>query len=239
MSKRLIAVLLAVALGAVAVVMLVKYANDANDRAYDNAKLVEVLQVTDRIDAGTKVSEIGDSVDTVELPKSAVVDGAVSDLSDLEGLSTTTTLEPGEQLVPSRFSKNGAVPGAFDATIPKGYQELTLPLSEARAVGGVLHAGDHVGVVSSVQTGSGDAITRLVKNQVLITRIVKAGTEDAAATSAAGEGGQLLVTLAVKVSEAGRIINTVEYGKIWLMKQNPDTERGNGGFTSKIELGQK
>jgi pilus assembly protein CpaB len=96
-----------------------------------------------------------------------------------------------------------------------------------------------VGVVSSVQTGSGDAITRLVKNQVLITRIVKVGTEEAAASSSEGEGDQLLVTLAVKVREAGRIINTVEYGKIWLMKQNADTERGNGGFTSKIELGEK
>ncbi|WP_187271794.1 Flp pilus assembly protein CpaB [Aeromicrobium terrae] len=236
MSKRLIAVLVAGALGAVAVVLLVNYANDANDRAYDNAKLVKVLQVKDRIEAGTKVSEIGDSVETVELPKAAVVPSAVSDLDDLSGLSTTTELEPGEQLIPSRFAQNGAVAGSVDATIPKGYQELTLPLSAARAVGGVLRPGDHVGVVSSVQTANGDAITRLVKNQVLVTRIVAAGVDQ---TAGDGQGKALLVTLAVKVSEAGRIINTAEYGKVWLMKQNADTERGNGGFTSKIELGQK
>src|SRR5689334_2996629 len=109
MNKRVIAALVAVVMAAVGVVLLIAYARDANHRAYGDAKLESVLQVTATIPAGTAASNLGDKVELVELPRSAIADGAITSLSEVQGLSTTTQLEPGEQVLSLRFSKEGAV----------------------------------------------------------------------------------------------------------------------------------
>lgn len=235
MNKRLIAALAAVVLLGLGAGLLIGYVNKADDRAFDNAKRVSVLQVTNDIPAGTKAEDISGSVKEVKLPKSAVAPGSIDDLADVAGLQTTVALKPGEQLLKDRFSEKGSVVGATGEGIPEGAQELTVALPESRAAGGQIKAGDIVGVVSSFSTADGDAITRLIKNKVLVTRVRVASDE----TAPDKDGKPLLVTLAVFTKEAGAIINTLEFGKLYLTKQNADTEPGNGGFASKIEIGSR
>jgi len=235
MNKRIIAVVGAALLALIGIVMLISYTQNANDRAFDGAELKSVLQVTETIPADTKASEGSGSVELVELPKKAIAKDAVTDLSEVSGLSTTVALEPGEQLLLTRFSQEGSPkadsgPSAV-SVVPKGYQEVTVPLDVARAAGGVLRPGDLVGVVASYQTNDTGGFTQLAKNFVRVTRVsggLTGGKDD-------GATGQL-VTLAVTTRNAGRIINAAEFGKLWLTKQNKDTATGSGGSVTKSEI---
>lgn len=234
MQKRAIAALTAVALAVVGIVLLINYANGANDRAYQGAKLEEVLQVSEPIPANTRASAISGMVKTIQLPSTAIAKGAVKDLGDLKGLSTTVDLAPGEQLLLSRFAAGGAQPAgeAKGSSIPKGTQEVTISVTAARSVAGTLRVGDKIGIVASYQTKEGDGVTQLIRNFVPITRIASA----VAGTDATPDGGSQLITLAVKTRDAGKIINAIEFGKVWLTKQNADTETGQGGSISRNDV---
>jgi len=235
MNKRIVAALVAVAMLVVGVVLLISYANGANERAFDGARLRSVLQVEEPIAANTAAGDIGDKVKKVELPASAIAKGALSSLTEVSGLSTTIDLEPGEQVLASRFAEKGsssASTGSKSKTaVPEGMQELTIPVDVARALGGALKVGDTVGVVASYKTEDGDGITRIVQNRVQILRISDGGPVEEGQT-----GGTQLVTFAVKTRDAGKIVNAIEFGKVYLTRQNDDTEFGQGGSISRNDV---
>jgi pilus assembly protein CpaB len=151
MNKRAIAALTAIVLAAVGVIFLINYAGAANDRAYAGAKLESVLRVTEPIAANTKAADVAAKVESIQLPHSAVAKGAISNLTEVSGLLTTTELEPGEQLLLSRFAATGVEKETKEAKsgVPKGMQEIAIPMSAVRAVGDGLKADDTVGIIAS------------------------------------------------------------------------------------------
>ena len=240
MKKKVLAILFAILLAAVGCGLLVLYAQSADERALGDAELVDVLQVTKTIDAGREADELGDSVKRTRLPRMAVVKGAIDDLGEIDGLSSVTVLYPGDQVVRSRFAKEGVVIGNAEATLPKGYQELTLPLTQARLVGGLIKPGDRVGVYGSDEK-EGEGYTTVIEHDVLVMRIRAAGAtgEDGAPSGGGGpEGGNYLVTLAVKTQGAIFDIGFFEFGKVYLTKQNRNTDPGRWPELAKLPFGQ-
>lgn len=219
MKKQVIAALAAALLAVLGIVALVKYANDADERAFEGAELVAVVQATADVPAGTPVSDLSESVTTAKVPRAALVPGALTTLDDVQGKVTGVALVPGDQLSTVKLSDEVA---ATASTLPKGMQELTIPVAGARLVGGAVAPGDTVGVFSSY-----DGMTANPINGLLILRIDNGvvGENDAAGT---------LVTVAVKTLDAEKIIHTMEFGKIWLTKQNDDTDT-DGGKTITTE----
>lgn len=213
MNKRLSAAIAAGVLAILGIVVLVTWAKGANDRAYDGADLVKVVQVTVEVASGTKASDLPASTKTIKLPSAAVPDGAVTMLSQVDGLTTNASLEPGEVLLKSRLALPGSN-GSGKTVVPKGYQEISVSLDAARTIGGELQADDHVGVIVSIDETKE---TSLVRHFVLVTK-VDHGPDGAAAAAA-------MVTLAVKSEDAEKIVYGMEYGKVWLTKQNVDTDR--------------
>ena len=240
MKKKVWAVLLAILLAAIGFGLLVVYAQSADRRALRDAELVDVIQVTKTVDAGTEADELVGSVKQTRLPRVAVVKGAIDDLGEIDGLSSTTALQPGDQLVRSRFARDGVIIGDAEATLPKGYQELTLPLSQARIVGGLIKPGDRVGVYGSDEK-EGDGYTTVIEHQVLVMRVRVAGAtrEGRAPTGGGGaEGPNYLVTLAVKTQGAIFNIGFYEFGEVYLTKQNRNTEKGQWPQLAKLPFGQ-
>lgn len=211
MKKQLIAVGVAAVLAVLGVVVLVKYANDADERAFEGTELVSVLRATADVPAGTSAGDLSSSVETVDVPRAAVVPGALTTLSDVDGLVTGVVLVPGDQLSTAKFTE--VVSGAV--VVPDGKQELTIPVAGARFVGGVLAAGDTAGVFSSY-----DGVTANPINDLLILRVDGAveGAQDAAT----------LVTVAVDTLDAEKLIHTMEFGQIWLTKQTDATDTDGG-----------
>lgn len=223
MKRRVLAVFAALVLAGLGAVLLTSYVGAADQRAMAGMKTTSVLVVTKPVAKGASAAQLGSRTATKELPAVAVVPGAVTSLTQLTGLVATTDLEPGEQLLASRFTDAASLATAGQVPIPRGLQEVSVSLDAQRVVNGHIVAGAHVGVfVSTPKDGERAASTHLVLDTVLVTRV-----EGGAATAATGKvgssasGGTVTVTLALSAADAQRVVFGAEYGTLWLSRQ-PD-----------------
>jgi pilus assembly protein CpaB len=220
-KKQHIAAVAAVLLAALGVFSLISYAQGANNRAFADTKMVEVLRVQTDIPSGTPDDRVAGSVKLVEIPAVAKVAGALTTLTAVKGKSTNASLNVGEQVVADRFG--GAVGTKSPTTVPKGFQEVSVSVAGPRVAGGKLKAGDKVGVVVSYAHKDGTVgDTSFTLDGVLVTRVASSATAGDDSTPA------LLVTFAVNGIDAEKIVNASEFGKVWLTLQNGDTQTGTG-----------
>lgn len=210
MNKKFAAIMAAVVLALLGVVALVSYANNADDRALQNVELGTVLRITEQVNPLTPAADLQAKVELAKIPQIAIVPGALTSLDDVSGLVSTATLVPGDQLTVAKFVKPDEAVG--EVKLPKGMQELTIPLAGARIVGGALIAGDRVGVYISYGDKTANPI-----NELLLLRVQGVLAED-------GTAGEPLLTFAVVTRQAQAIVHGMESGKVWLTKQNDDTE---------------
>ncbi len=220
MKKKLIAIVSAAVLAIMGIIALVSYANGADERAYDGARLVEVLVVKTEIPAETPVSRITNAVELKKVPVGVRAEGALTSLDSVQALSTNVSLKPGEQVLKARF---GALTGkdGKSSSLPAGMQEVSISLSAPRMPTGVIKAGDRVGlVVSYAKQGNDGGFTNVIKNDLLVTRV----STTVLAKVADESGVPSLVTFAVSPLDAEMIVNAAEFGKVWLTLQNSQTD---------------
>jgi pilus assembly protein CpaB len=237
MIRRIIIGALALVLAVVGGVMTFSYASGADQRAIAELAPTRVLVVAAPIPAGTPSSAIAESLVVDEIPAAAVVPGALTDLSSLEGQQTTTDLVPGEQLLPSRFASPDALPGAVE--IPPGMHQLTVQLDARRVLGGEVHSGDRVGVFVSRADGA-IAETQLILHKVLVTA-VRGGpsvTEDEEGNEVEqGPSDILMVTMALSAPDAELVVFAAEYELMYLSLEPDDaSEEGTRSVTPEVIL---
>jgi pilus assembly protein CpaB len=225
--KRVLAAVMAVLLAALGIAALVVYTQSAQDRAFQGTETVEVLRVKERVPAGTKASDIEDKLERVNLPRAAVPDGHVTDIDNLGAKVTTATLVPGEVLVNARFTGSAALKGSGAIEVPKGFQELTIDLPSNRAVGGTVQPGDFVGIIASYD---GDKVTNFAVNRVLVLAVT--GGIPAGEAAAAAAGG-MQIRLALESESAEKVVNAVEFGKVYLTRQGDGAETGRAVITKE------
>ena len=222
MRRRLLAAIAAVLLILVGTVVLLAYVHGADSRALAGARTVDVLVVVQVVPAGTPAADLADLVRTEQLPAKAAVAGRVTDLGGLAGQVATVDLQPGEQLLASRFARPDELQAPGTAPAPAGTEEVSVLLDPQRAIGGRLAAGDTVGVFVSIAEPPS---THAVLHRVLVTQVQGApqpadpsaaeGTATASAASPA-PSASLLVTLAVTAEQAEGVVFGAEHGTLWL-----------------------
>ncbi|WP_040320023.1 Flp pilus assembly protein CpaB [Aeromicrobium marinum] len=216
MKKKLMAAVMAGVLAVAGVALLVLWAMNANDRAFDGAELVTVVRVVEPVPQGTSAAELAGLVETDEVPVTSVPDGAIESVDEVAGLAATARLLPGEVVLRARFAAPGDS-GAGKVDVPAGLQEITFSLEGQRVVGGQVKAGDKVGVFGTYDPEQGDSWANLVSHDVLVTRVDQATTADASTAIA--------VTVAVGTELAEKIAFTMDFGRMWLSLQNADTDK--------------
>jgi pilus assembly protein CpaB len=177
----------------------------------------------------------------------------LTDLSSVQGKVASVDLQPGEELLASRFVDPTAVKAQGRASVPAGMQEVTIKLPIERVVGGALAPGDTVGILLSF--ASQDALpsqTQLTYNKVLLTAVqLPSGanaqdTSNAQPAANAGSGGpgssntssasEYLVTLALPGADAERIVYAVEFGKIYLSKEPASAQDTTSGTVDRTRV---
>ena len=218
MNTRVIAAVAAGALALVGVLVLVVWAQGANDRAFDGAKLVSVVRITKDVSRGATVDDLAGSTEIVKLPAESVPDGAVTNLNQITGLATNASLQSGEVLLKSRMAAPGDRKGKSD--VPKGFQEISIALDPEHSVAGGVKAGDRVGMVVTFEPKDSELpqFTDFVLNQVLVTKVKTAVVGEKSAITGT------MVTLAVKTLDAERVVHSQKWGTVWLTLQNADTD---------------
>jgi pilus assembly protein CpaB len=227
--RRLLAGIAALVLLVAGTAVLLGYVHGADARAFAGTRTVEVLVVDELIPAGTPASELTPLVRTELLPAKAATAGRVTDLSALSGRVATVDLQPGEQLLTSRFARaEDQVAGTVQ--VPDGLSEVSVLLEPQRAVGGRVAAGDTVGVYLS--QASGDAPqTAAVLHGVLVTQVQGAPAApdpdaDPELVAAGAPAENILLTLAVSSRDAETIVFGVEHGTLWLALESEGDETG-------------
>ncbi len=229
--------------------MLIFYVQGADKRAMANTETQDIYVVQKDIPAGTSVSKFGDTVAKKAVPKSAIAENSVSNLSELGSKVSAIEFKPGEQLLQTRLVETSALLGPGRIEVPTGLQEVTVKLGIDRVVGGALSAGDTVGVLLSFagdDKANAPAQTQLTYHKVLVTA-VQTSTGDAKTTSqASGDGalsgkqasggGDFLVTLARPSADVERIVFAAEYGKVYLTKEPANATEGNTGVVDRTKV---
>ncbi|MCW2684047.1 MAG: cpaB [Blastococcus sp.] len=230
MRRRLLASIAALALLVAGTAILLGYVRGADARAFAGTRTVEVLVVDELIPAGTPGSELTALVRTDLLPAKAATDGRVTDLSALSDLVATVDLQPGEQLLHSRFARaEDQVAGTVH--VPDGLSEIGVLLEPQRVVGGRVAAGDTVGIYLSQAGADGAGQTSAVLHGVLVTQVQGAPAAPGPAaepeTPAAGAPAEsILLTLALTSRDAETVVFGIEHGTLWLSLESEGDETG-------------
>jgi len=226
MKRRIVAAITALLLAGVGAVVLFAYVGNADRRALAGMQPADVLVVTALVPEGTTAEALGKLVTTKTLPAAAIAEGGLSSLTVLSGQVATTDLQPGEQVLASRFADPASLLDPDTVKIPAGLQQLSVSLDQQRVLGGHLTAGAAVGVFLSVpKDGEDPAQTHLVLNKVLVTKVDGGSTtpvpegDDAPATTA---GSPVMVTLAVSARDAETLVYGAEHGTLWLSLEPAD-----------------
>jgi pilus assembly protein CpaB len=249
MMRRVLGVVAAVLLAAVGTAFLVIYVRGAEDRALAGQETVDVLVVKEQVARSTKAEDLRTFVATERVPAKVRAAGSITDLSQLDGQVAAVDLLPGEQLVRSRFVTPTQLAEESQIEVPEGLQEVTISLEPQRAVGGQIAPGDLVGFYSSFNLNDKRSeeqiaaeeseqfreelseVTKVILHKLLVTNVQVEQLPQQAPTDENGERsgpdlaptGNLLVTLAVDVAQAERIVFSAEHGMIWLSAQDEDT----------------
>ena len=264
MRTRLIAAVLAVVLALVGTVVLLMYVRSASSQtAVQQAapvSTVDVLVATGAIMVGSPSGEISKLVATKALPADAVLPNRVTDVAQLAGKVALVALEPGEQLLRSKFGAPPAQTTSATVSIPVDLQQVTILLRPDRALGGHLKPGNTVGVFISLKNPP-QPLTRLVLHKVLVTAVEEsappapsvtsvatapmstpgataAATVQSAPAATVDPTASVLITLATTAGNAERIVFAAENGSIWLSNE-PLTaaEKDTGIIDGKKVLG--
>ena len=169
---------------------------------------------------------------TLRIPADAVVNGSVTDVSQLQGQSTAFPILQGEQITTARLQGSTTQVSGGALGIPAGHKAVTIPLDLPQAVGGLVQVGDHItlyatfddvqviggggslkqilegkGLVSTKKFAIGDFTVTLVPD-VQILKAVKP-------VQGGGSEGTVLLTLALTPEDAQLVVFSKEQGKLW------------------------
>ena len=243
MKSRMLAGVSAVVLAIIGAVLIITYAQGADQRAMKDMDPTGVLVVAKAVPAGSSVDVVRASVTVQQVPATAVSKSALKNLDASAGMVAAVDLVPGEQLLAERLVAPEDAKSSGTAKVPAGLQEVTFELEAKRVVGGRLEAGDHVGIGFSFGAGAdkskpGEPTSQITLRKVLVTAVQRAPQPSPKASDGTNPQdttlpqGLFMVTVAVNDIDATKIIYSSNNGDLWLTKEPLDAQ-DNGGFIAR------
>ncbi|MFN2545510.1 MAG: Flp pilus assembly protein CpaB [Actinomycetota bacterium] len=216
MKSRGMVGLVAFLLAGVATMAVFLYVHGVKQNVETKTAEISVIVSKADIPAGSRMDSLIDSgsFTSQSIPRTAVVDGAVTSLQQLRGRVTSVPILAGEQIPAARLQGSTELPGGAIG-IPTGFEALTVQLDPERAGDGTVQRGDHVTVFGTFrgvsaphsQTGQMDVTATLVAD-VKVLKITKPNAEQPT------DG--VMVTLALTPRDATKVVFAKENGFVWL-----------------------
>jgi pilus assembly protein CpaB len=152
-NRRLIGLVVAVLLAAIATIVIVNYVRTADERAREAEELAEVYVAQEDITAGMSADNAIEQglIARDEIPSRSVPSGAIAELSQIEGDIATVDIVQGEVIVSQRFGTTVAETGGrFE--VPDGLQAVSVQVSVVPGVAGFIEPDDTVSIVGRLST---------------------------------------------------------------------------------------
>jgi len=182
MRSRGLVVVLALILATLATVGVFLYSRGVKNDALEGGDVVQVVVSKVDIPANSDLNALIDDGQFAyqQLPADAVVQDAITDVSQLKGRRNSVFILAGEQIPLSRV-EGGEVPGGVIG-IPEGHQAITVALNAPRAVAGALAGGDNVTIYATFKDVE---ISLLQPDLAKAVKAAQKQQQQAAATAAA------------------------------------------------------
>ncbi len=179
MTRRILGIMAAAILALVGTISLVGFVAGAEERALEGEQLMEVYVVTEPIPAGTIGAEIDELIAVEEVPVKVRALDAVDNLVTLADRVAAVDLQPGEQLLDSRFIEvSDFTDREIGVQVPEDMLEVTVPLDPHRAIGGLLEPGQTVAVLASFDESEQESgLVELNGQEVALPQTVADETE--------------------------------------------------------------
>jgi len=208
MKERGLVVVLAflLAIGATAAVFL--YVNGVKSDATSGGTTTQVIVSKQVIPSGTSLDGLVSSgaFVTKAVPTDDLVPGAITNVQQLQGKTTSQTILEGEQIPIARV--NGSVAGG-PLAIPKGMQAETFQINAQQGVSGHIFQSNHIAIYATFDPPNGDTITVDLVPDVQVLDVIRPETK-------ASTSSQFLVTMALTPHDAQRLALTMDQGRVWV-----------------------
>jgi pilus assembly protein CpaB len=147
-AGRTIAIVVAVVLAAIATIAIVMYVRGIEQRAFEDAELVEVLVATEEIPARTPAADAADAgqIARDRVPRTAVPDGAIDALAEIEGLVAFDRILEGEVILSQRWTEPEDAVAGLD--IPEGHEAIAVQVAVPPGVAGHIRTSDRVSLIA-------------------------------------------------------------------------------------------
>jgi pilus assembly protein CpaB len=221
-SRRTVILIAAIVIAAIAAVAIYSYLNSVQDRAYKNAKLVDVYRVTNDVKKGQPGEQAIDSgaVKKGVIPQQYRPATAVTDINTIRGKVALTDLSAGQVVVEGMFVEPRVAQVSFAQRIPTGQVAVSITVDQVHGVANLIVPGDKVNILALARDGERFLFQNVNVIAVGSTPAPQPGETTATTTAAAGGG---LITLAVPPLAAAKIA-TVPADQIYLTLVPPDNQ---------------
>jgi pilus assembly protein CpaB len=161
-------------------------------------------------------------------PASAVPDGALTKIEDIEGRRARTEIFPGEPILDRKLLPKGQDAPGSSMLIPKGMRVVSVKVDDVSTGGGLILPGDRVDVVLYLKKNPCDGIAQ--NSTIVVLQDVKVFAVDDQFKLEADEGeastmrGAKTVSLLVTPGQAQKVMLSSEMGKIRLVLRSPEDE---------------
>jgi len=209
--------------GLVAAVAIWSYLGSVQERAYDDADLVQVYVVKRPIARGAPGTEAVSQklIATDEIPRKYRPRTALRDLGAIQGLVADADLAPGQIVGDGHFVAPRSASGTFARRIPTGQVAISIRVDEMRGVSNLIVPGDKVNIL----VPSPEGMRTLFQNVDVIAVGGTPVTEPSGTPPPAVGGDPGLVTFAVPPLAAEKIAMAVSIDEpIYLRLVPPDNQ---------------
>ena len=192
-----LAIILAAAAALMVFVYVKGYQSDVNGRGTEVSVLV-ANQTIPQLTPGNQVVE-ATMYRTTTVPKSSLVDGAVTNPDQLKGLVARNDVYPGEQLTTNQFVKSDT--NSVAVNLKPNQRAIDFPAEPGQGLVGRLQVGDHVDVVANFevvpidpatglprQGGQSIPVTKTIAKDVLVLGVPDTSDSSTSATQAKDAG---------------------------------------------------
>ena len=231
MKSKVLILVLALVMGAVATFFAINYLNSATRRLEADAEPVEVLVAAEDIPRGMSAEELIEKklIVTEEIPRMYVSSGAVSSVGSIEGQVVSSPLSKGEQVTLTRFQYTAQAGLSYG--VPEGFVAVAIPSDEVKGVAGLLKPNDTVMVAATFKPGPNgeEALTKVLLPKARVLAVgtsvgAEAQDEEIKTTGVLGGNSSSndeekiasTVTLALTPADLEKLIYAEEQGSVWL-----------------------
>jgi len=231
MKSKVLILVLALVMGAVATFFAINYLNSATRRLEADAEPVEVLVAAEDIPRGMSAEELIEKklIVTEEIPRMYVSSGAVSSVGSIEGQVVSSPLSKGEQVTLTRFQYSAQAGLSYG--VPEGFVAVAIPSDAVKGVAGLLKPNDTVMVAATFKPGPNgeEALTKVLLPKARVLAVgtsvgAEAQDEEIKTTGVLGGNSSSndeekiasTVTLALTPADLEKLIYAEEQGSVWL-----------------------